>query len=187
MTTVLALVGFVLPLGLDSFAVAAAIGAAGALSARDQWRITALFVVFEAGMPLIGLALGAPLARAVGPVAEYVAAAAVIGIGAWMLLHNESDDEEKAGRMITARGAAMIGLGLSISMDELAIGFSLGLTRLPVVPVIIAIGVQTLVVAQLGLRFGARIAERYREAAERLAGVVLIVLGLAIAAEHLLR
>jgi cytochrome c biogenesis protein CcdA len=32
--------------------------------------------------------------------------------------------------------------------------------------------------AQLGLRPGARIAERYREAAERLAGVVLIALGL---------
>jgi manganese efflux pump family protein len=38
----------------------------------------------------------------------------------------------------------MIGLGLSISLDELAIGFTLGLARLPVVWVIVAIGVQAL-------------------------------------------
>jgi putative Mn2+ efflux pump MntP len=34
------------------------------------------------------------------------------------------------------------GLGISISLDELAIGFSLGSTHLPVIPVIIGIGVQ---------------------------------------------
>jgi hypothetical protein len=37
------------------------------------------------------------------------------------------------------------------------------------------------------LHLGARIAERYREAAERLAGVVLIALGLFLGAERLLR
>jgi manganese efflux pump family protein len=43
----------------------------------------------------------------------------------------------------------VIALGLSISADELAIGFSLGLVRLPVVPVIIAIGVLALAAASL--------------------------------------
>lgn len=84
---VLKLIAFVLPLGLDSFAVAAAIGATGTPDTRTRWRISALFVVFEAGMPLIGLAIGAPLDRVTGPTADYVAAAAVIAIGAWMLLH----------------------------------------------------------------------------------------------------
>ncbi len=181
------LAGFVLPLGLDSFAVAAAIGAAGALTARDRWRISALFVVFEAGMPLIGLALGAPLAAAIGPTAVYVAAAAVIAVGAWMLLSGESEDEEdNARRFVSAHGTAVLGLGVSISLDELAIGFSLGLTHLPLVPVILAIGVQAFLAAQVGLRLGARIAERYRETAERLAGTVLIVLGLVLVTQRLL-
>lgn len=185
--SVVALVAFVLPLGLDSFAVAAAIGAAGGLTSRDRWRISALFVLFEAGMPLVGLALGAPLARVLGATADYVAAAAVIGIGAWMLLHGDSDDEEeKAGRLATARGVALIGLGVGISLDELAIGFGLGLTRLPLVPVVVAIGVQAFLAAQLGLRLGARIAERYREAAERLAGIVLVALGVVLVVERAL-
>lgn len=173
-----------LPLGLDSFAVAAAIGAAGRLSARDRWRIAALFVLFEAGMPLIGLAVGAPLAHVIGNAADYVAAAAVIAIGAWLLLHGD-DDEEAAGRLAGARGMALVGLGISISLDELAIGFSLGLVRLPLVPVVVGIAVQAFVAAQLGLALGSRIAERYREWAERLAGVVLIALGIFLVIERL--
>jgi putative Mn2+ efflux pump MntP len=183
---VLAVLGFVLPLGLDSFAVAAAVGAAGALPARVRWRITALFVMFEAGMPLVGLALGAPLAGAIGPVANYVAAAAVVAIGLWMLLHDEDDEDEKAKRLVSARGAALLWLGLSISLDELAIGFGLGLAHLPLVPVIVGIAAQALIAAQLGLWLGARVAERFREAAERLAGVVLVVMGIVLAVEQLL-
>ena len=182
MTEVLAVLGFVLPLGLDSFAVAAAVGAAGAIPVRVRWRITALFVVFEAGMPLVGLALGAPLAGAIGPVANYVAAAAVVAIGLWMLLH---DEDEKAERLVSARGVAMLWLGLSISLDELAIGFGLGLAHLPLVPVIVGIAAQALIAAQVGLWLGARVAERFREAAERLAGVVLVVMGIVLAVEQL--
>lgn len=51
-----------LVLGLDSLAVAAAIGAATTLTMRAWRRMT---VVFEAEMPSAGLVLGAPLARVV--------------------------------------------------------------------------------------------------------------------------
>lgn len=171
-------------MGLDSFAVAAAIGAAGGLSTRARWRLSALFVLFEAGMPLIGLAVGAPLAHVIGNAADYVAAAAVVAIGAWLLLHGDDDDED-AGRLVGARGTALIGLGISISLDELAVGFSLGLVRLPLVPVIVGIAVQAFLAAQLGLALGSRIAERHREWAERLAGVVLIGLGIVLVVERL--
>ncbi|KAA2265350.1 hypothetical protein F0L68_04530 [Solihabitans fulvus] len=184
---ILKVLAFVLPLGLDSFAVAAAIGATGRLPARMRWRISLLFLVFEAGMPLIGVAVGAPLAHAIGDTADYVAAAAVVAIGAWMLLHGDGDDEEeKANKLISAHGVALLGLGISISLDELAIGFSLGLTHLPLIPVIIGIGAQAFAAAQLGMLLGARIAERYREGVERLAGIVLIVLGLFLAGQRLL-
>jgi putative Mn2+ efflux pump MntP len=100
----LKLLAFVLPLGLDSFAVAAAIGAIQVTTLRQRLRVSLVFVVFEAGMPLIGLGLGAALARGIGHVANYLAAAAVIGIGAWMLLAGESDDEERAGRLTGSHG-----------------------------------------------------------------------------------
>jgi manganese efflux pump family protein len=180
----LRLLAFVLPLGVDSFAVAAALGAAGLTSARERLRVSLIFIVFEAGMPLVGVAAGSGLARAIGSVADYLAGAAVIGLGTFMLSAGGDAEERLAGRVTASHGMAILGLGVSISVDELAIGFSLGLVRLPVVPVIVAIAVLALLASQLGLALGARVSGRFREAAERLAAVALILLGAYLIAEH---
>jgi putative Mn2+ efflux pump MntP len=179
------LIALILPLGLDTFAVSAALGALGA-SRQHRLRISLLFAAFEAGMPLIGLALGAPLGRAIGDTADYIAIGVLFGFGLYTLFGPEEDDE-RLGRLLQLRGASALLLGTSISLDELAIGFTLGLLRLPAALVIVLIGVQAFVVTQLGLRLGHRLSERVREGTERLAGVVLIVLALALLAEQLLQ
>ena len=181
----LKLLAFVLPLGLDSFAVAAALGASQVATAWQRLRISLVFVVFEGGMPLIGLALGSALALGIGHIADYLAAAAVIGIGSWMLFADD-DEEDKARRIMTSRGLALVGLGISIGLDELAIGFSIGLVQLPVSAVILAIALQAFVAAQLGLAIGARIAERWRERAGQVAGVALMLLGAYLIAQQLI-
>jgi putative Mn2+ efflux pump MntP len=181
----LRLLAFVLPLGVDSFAVAAALGASGLTGVGERLRVSAIFAVFEAGMPLVGLAAGGGLAQVFGSVADYVAAAAVIGLGIFMLAHRNGEAEEQAaGRARAARGFAVIALGISISLDEFAIGFSLGLVRLPVVPVIIAIALVALVASQVGLALGGRISERFRDRAEQFAAIALILLGLYLIAER---
>lgn len=181
----LKLLAFVLPLGTDSFAVAAAAGAAQATTAWQRLRVSLVFVVFEGGMPLIGLGLGAALAQGIGQIAGYGAAAAVIGIGGWMLFASDQDEEDRAARITTSRGLVLVGLGIGISLDELAIGFSIGLSRLPVIAVIVAIALQAFVAAQLGLAAGAKIAEQWRERAERLAGIALVLLGIYLISEQL--
>lgn len=179
----LKLLAFVLPLALDSFAVAGAIGATQLTTWRARVRISVIFVIFEAGMPLIGFAAGNGLARVIGPVADYVAAAGVIAVGIWMLA-GRGDDDHAADRIAGARGLTAVALGISVSLDEFGIGFSLGLARLPVVPVILAIGVLALVASQLGLALGALIGERLRERAEQIAGIALILLGGYLVAER---
>jgi manganese efflux pump family protein len=181
---VLKLLAFVLPLGLDSFAVAAAIGAVQVTTARQRLRISLIFVIFEGGMPLVGLGLGAALARGIGQGAGYLAGAAVIVIGTWMLLAGD-DDDEKVGRMTTSGGLALAALGISISLDELAIGFTVGLAHLPVSIAIAAIALQAFAAAQLGLALGARIGERWRERTEQIAGIALILLGAFLITEQL--
>jgi putative Mn2+ efflux pump MntP len=182
---VLKLLAFVLPLGLDSYAVAAAIGASQVTTVRQRLRISVVFVLFEGGMPLIGLGLGSALARGIGQAASYLAGAAVIAIGAWMLLTGDGDEDEKASRIPASRGLALIALGLSISLDELAIGFTIGLTHLPVTAVIVAIALQALIAVQVGLATGAQIGERWRERAERVAAIALILLGAYLITEQL--
>jgi manganese efflux pump family protein len=182
---VLKLVAFVLPLGLDSFAVAAAIGASQVTTAWQRLRISLIFVIFEGGMPLIGLGLGIALARGVGQAAGYLAGSAVIAIGAWMLLAGGQDEDEKASRLAGSRGLTVIMLGISISLDELAIGFTIGLAHLPIAAITVAIALQALLAAQLGLAIGARVSERWRERAEQAAGTTLILLGACLIAVQL--
>jgi putative Mn2+ efflux pump MntP len=180
------LVALVFPLGLDTFAVAAALGALGASTHQHRLRISLLFTAFEAGMPLIGVALGAPLGRALGDTADYVAIAVLLAFGLYTLLGADNDDDERLSELVRFRGPSAILLGVSISIDELAIGFTLGLLRLPVALVIVLIAVQTFTVTQLGLRLGHRLSERHREGAHRLAGLALTGLGLVLLTEHLL-
>jgi putative Mn2+ efflux pump MntP len=172
------LIALVLPLGLDTFAVAAALGMIGAGPAT-RLRVSVLFTAFEAGMPLVGLALGAPLGHAIGEAADYVAIGVLLAFGLYTLLSGEEHEEQQLARLAQARGAGALLLGLSISLDELAIGFTLGLLRLPALLVIALIALQAFIVTQLGLRLGGRVSERLRETAERLAGLALT--GLAIA------
>jgi manganese efflux pump family protein len=180
----LRLIALILPLALDTFAVSAALGVSG-VSQKRGLRIALLFSAFEALMPLIGLAVGVPLARAIGSAADYVAIALLLALGAYLLV-GDGGEAERLRELATGRGIGMLALGLSVSLDELAIGFTFGLLRLPVVPALILIAAQAFIAAQLGLRFGARLSERLRENTERLAGLALAALGLALLATKLL-
>ncbi len=180
---VVTLIALVLPLGLDTFAVAAAIGVAG-LEPKRRLRVSLLMTSLEAGMPLVGLALGAPLGHAIGSAADYIAIGVLLLFGLYTLVAHD-DDEEKAGKLATATGWGSVLLGLSISLDELAIGFTLGLLRLPTLLVIVLIAGQAFALSQLGLRLGARIASGIRESAERLAGLALAALGVGLLIEKI--
>lgn len=174
----------VLPLGLDTFAVAAALGAVGVVPAR-RMRIALLFTAFEAAMPLIGLAVGAPLGRSIGASADYLAVGILIAFGLYTLL-SADENEQRLAQLAQFGGRTALLLGLSISLDELAIGFTFGLLRLPVVVVVALIAVQAFILTQLGLRLGNRLSEHLREGAERLAGVALATLGVVLLTEKLL-
>lgn len=176
------LVALVVPLGIDTFAVAAALGMLGTTRATRR-RVTVLFTSFEAAMPLVGLALGAPLGHAIGSAADYVAIGVLLAFGAYTLLASEHREEERLSKIADVRGPGALLLGLSISLDELAIGFTLGLLRLPAGLVILLIAIQALIATQLGLRLGSRLSDRWRETAEHLAGLALITLALVLLAE----
>lgn len=180
----LRLLGLVLPLCLDTFAVAAAIGLRG-VTPRQRLRLGLLFAAFEGGMPLIGLGAGAGLGRLMGSFADYLAAAALVGLGVYLLAAGEEAEERRLARLPGAGGWTLIGLGLSISLDELAIGFSLGLAGVSIALAVILIAVQALAVSQLGFSLGGRIGDRLREGAERLAALVLLALGAVLLAAKL--
>ena len=160
------LIALVIPLGLDTLGVSFALGMIG-LPARHRLRIALLFAAFEAAMPLLGAALGAPLGRALGGgAADLIAAALLLAL-------------------TRPRFGAAVALGLSVSVDELAIGFSAGLLRVPLVPLVVAVAAQAFLASQIGLRAGGRVGGAAGELAERLAGVAMLALAALLAAQRL--
>lgn len=101
-----------------------------------------------------------------GPGADYAATGVLVAFGLFTIVRRNKKAEENVKRLADARGRAAVLRGVSVSLDELAIGFTLGLLQLLIVPVLVAITVQAFVVSQLGLRLGRRLSERFREAAE---------------------
>jgi len=170
----LILVGVLGPLAVDTFALSAALGIVG-LKPRERLRISLIMAAFEGGMPVIGFLLGAVVGRVLGSYAEYAAIAFLVLAGALLLWPGtEAAEEERLRLLARARGFAAINLGLAVSIDELTIGFSLGLLGISLVVAVVWIAVQALIAAQLGMRLGSRVGEALRERAEQLAGVVLI-------------
>lgn len=172
----LKLAGLVLPLSLDTLAVSAAIGATG-IDRRERLRLVAVLALFEALMPLAGLAVGTAVGQRLGDDGEWVAIGLLVAVGGWMLLERDEFDE---GAAAPARGLALIGLGLAVSLDELAIGLVIGLVGLPVVLVVALIAVQAVVASLAGTALGRRLGEAAGELGERLAGAMLLVVAVVL-------
>jgi manganese efflux pump family protein len=185
---VLIAAGLLLPLALDTFALAAALGLAG-LEKRDRLRVALVFTAFEAGMPIAGILVGRVAGSLIGDWAGYGAIGFLL-IAGFLLLRpgrDEEDEERRVKLLAHARGLAILDLGLSISVDELTVGLSAGLLGLSIALTVVWIAVQAFAAAQVGLRFGATLGEELRERSERVAGVALIAVALIVLGLKLLK
>lgn len=169
------LVGLTIPLCLDSFLIAAAIGMSRP-SKSNRFRISCFFTIFEAGMPLVGLLIGEALRGPLGGAAEYTAIVVLIIFGFYATFSSKNEGND-AKRIASTRGLAIIGLGLGISLDGLAIGFTYGLLHLPVVLVTILIAFQAFVLSHVGFAVGGRLPDRIRMYGEKVASLTLIAIG----------
>jgi putative Mn2+ efflux pump MntP len=194
---VLALVLVALALGLSNFAAAIGIGVSG-VDSRTRWRVGIVFGLFESGMPIVGVALGRSVAAELGAASRWVAGSLLIATGAytlWQALPGAGDggdegdgdggdgggDGEQVARPGLSWGRLLL-TGLALSLDNLAVGFSLGADEVDLVAAAAVIGAVSLGLSLLGLELGARIGERTGRRGELLGGLVLIAVGIAVAA-----
>ena len=177
----LALVLVALSLGLSNFAAAIGIGVAG-VDARTRVRVGVVFGIFEAGMPILGLALGHGLASALGHAARWVGAGLLIATGAYGLIQalragaagasGPPGEQQQLGRLLVT--------GIALSIDNLAVGFALGTYHVSLLAAAAVIGTVSVVMSLAGLELGARIGMRAGQRGELLGGLVVIGVGIAI-------
>ncbi len=170
-------------LSMDAFAVSVCKG----LSLRRYGPGRSLtagiyFGGFQALMPLIGWALGVRFQQAIANVDHWIAFGLLTLIGINML----REARQEGDSLDEAMGpAAMLPLAVATSIDALAVGVTFAFLQVSILPAVSFIGVTTFVLSALGVWVGSAFGARWRERAEQAGGIILILMGVKILAEHL--
>jgi manganese efflux pump family protein len=170
--------------GMSNFAAAIAIGVSG-VDARTRLRVGLVFGAFESGMPILGLILGQQVAGSLGHAARWVGAGLLIAVGIYALIsafRGQRSPGERAPGQPRLGHTRLLLSGLALSLDNLVVGFALGTYNTSIIEGAIIIGIVSVVLSLIGLELGARMGKWAGERGEQLAGVMLISVGIAIAA-----
>lgn len=192
LSPMLATIALFLSLGLDTLAVALGLGVGGL--PRQRWlRVGLTFAFFEGLMPVVGLLIGQHMSGLLGEMATYAAGILLLALGGWEIREAlTEDDADGSAQQATAKSAgksasrnalldrSILITGLSVSLDELAVGFSLGVLGVALGPALVYIALQAFALTFAGLWLGTRVGARMGERAELTAGIVLALLGAAV-------
>jgi putative Mn2+ efflux pump MntP len=209
---------FLLPLGFDTLGVALSLGMKGFYAKPSPrpmllpfWlRSALLFAGAEMLMPLVGLTIGYGLSSMVSELMGIIGPVLLIGVGLWELageirellekrrkpIQTASPDQsvqtkpapQLAPSLLTAWTKSLL-LVLSISLDELVVGFSLGSitsktadqgSNLSVLIICALIGLQAILMTITGLTLGRLLrgsAKALKQCGEWIGALLLIGLG----------
>jgi putative Mn2+ efflux pump MntP len=175
----LLLLGFAL--SLDSFRVSLGLGTLK-LSRLRQLQIVIAFGICDAVAPLIGLLIGKSLLEFIGPWVEHLGPLLLCAYGVYVLYVAQRCGASDAGE--TDRWI-VLGLPLSLSLDNLVAGTSLGMIGFPLVLSVTIIGAMSALLSLAGLRLGRAAVRLLPVKIELIGGVVLIFIALSFVVEDL--
>lgn len=175
----LLLLGFAL--SLDSFRVSLGLGTLK-LSPLRQLQIVIAFGVCDAIAPLIGLLIGKSLLEFIGPWVEHLGPLLLCAYGVYVIYIAKRCAGSETGE--TDRWM-VLGLPLSLSLDNLIAGTTLGMIGFPVLLSVTIIGAMSSLFALAGLRLGKTAVNLLRFRADLIGGVVLIFIALTFVIEDL--
>jgi putative Mn2+ efflux pump MntP len=175
-----------LSMAMDAFAVCLGAGAQAEVAGpRPTFRLAFHFGLFQFVMPVLGWLAGRTIVQFVAPFDHWVAFGLLAFVGLRMI-RSGTDKKGEIARVNPSRGWTLILLSIAVSIDALAVGFSLGLVGITIWYPAAVIGVVTSLVSWLGLRLGNKLGEKFGKRMEIAGGIVLILIGVRIVVMHLL-
>lgn len=171
-------------LSMDAFAVSVCKGLAMPKCTFKKAAIVGLwFGGFQALMPAIGYILGAQFQETIASIDHWIAFVLLALIGGNMIREALDNDEEEADASLDVK--TMFLLAVATSIDALAIGITFAFLKVNIIPAVCFIGSVTFIISFAGVKIGNVFGVRYKNKAEIVGGVILILLGLKILLEHL--
>ena len=171
-------------LSMDAFAVSVCKGLAMPKCTFKKAAIVGLwFGGFQALIPAIGYVLGAQFQETIASIDHWIAFVLLALIGGNMIHEALDNDEEEADASLDVK--TMFLLAVATSIDALAIGITFAFLKVNIIPAVCFIGIVTFIISFAGVKIGNVFGARYKNKAEIVGGVILILLGLKILLEHL--
>ena len=179
-------------LGADLFSVAVPIGM-NTIRRRLIIKASVTFALFHMGMILFGYYAGHWICRLVEHLgtdhldcpaalveraAQGVGAVVLAGLAIEMIMDYFHDDASHAAGSKLLQGKALLVIAVSVSIDALAAGFSLGMLSVDLYQLMAILGLVIFVIAVAGLGLGHKIGRRLDGKSGLAGGAMLLILAL---------
>jgi putative Mn2+ efflux pump MntP len=177
----------ILSIGLaaDASAVSLCAGASGhTVSGRASVRMAFHFGFFQAAMPVAGWAAGSTVATLAGALDHWIAFL-LLAFVAIRMIRSGLGWNPPSSVCDPTRGRELVMLSVATSIDALAVGFSIALLGIPILPAAATIGVVTFLLSLAATRLGRRVGRAFGKRMEIVGGVILLLIGVRILIEHL--
>jgi len=158
-----------LALGANNAIASVALGATQ-MRRSHQLRTALVFAVFEAVMPILGVVLGEDLAGAMGQHAKLIGVFVLAIAGLYSLFKSKSDTEGPP-----RLGVQTVVLAIALSLDNLTVGFALGMVSVPLVLAATVFGLISLAMTLIGLEVGRFVGNRFTFSTDKLTGCILLL------------
>lgn len=174
--TLFDLVLIAISLSMDAFAVSICKGlSVRKVNFRHALTCGIWFGGFQALMPALGYFLGDRFSTLLTRFGPWIAFFLLVFIGANMVKESLGEDESLDDDYSPK---AMLPLAIATSIDAFAVGVSFAAMQVQILPAVALIGCITCVLSGIGVKGGAIFGDKYRAPAERIGGIVLILIGL---------
>lgn len=178
---------FVISIGLamDAFAVAMCKGISMKKIALKYAIIIALFFgVFQGVMPLLGWLLATNFEKYIVNIDHWVAFILLGILGIKMIIEAFKKEEECCEEFKLNYKELTI-LAIATSIDALAVGITFALLRVEIFGAISLVGIITFILCFVGVYIGHFFGAKFKNKAEFIGGLILVLMGTKILLEHL--
>jgi putative Mn2+ efflux pump MntP len=181
------ILGIALALAMDAFAVSIGLGLSlNPATAGQTLRPAVSFGLFQFIMPVVGWAAGERIIGYIEHYDHWVAFALLIGVAGHMILGSFQPQKEAGPKKNDpTKGLSLFVLSIATSLDALAVGLSLAALHVAIVFPAAVIGLVAFGLTIAGMKLGPLFGRVVGKRAELAGGVVLVLIGIKILADHL--
>lgn len=177
--TIITLLLLAVAMGTDAFSMCLGLGMTG-VTRRQIIILSFTIFAFHVIMPLAGWFVGEIVGTLIGRAASIAGALILIYLGMRMIISAWKGDTEPNNKQALLSTSGILLLAVSVSMDALSVGFTLGTYNVDLPLTVAVIGFVAGIMTALGLLLGRFVGLRVGERAVGIGGLLLVGIGISL-------